>query len=220
MRLFAALQPPQESRDEIVRALGACRDSWPGLRWLPSENWHVTLAFYGEVPQDILPELSVRLARAAARYAPMTIAFTGAGAFPSARRCRVVWTGLDGPLAELSKLAASLAAGARRAGVPQRDERRFRPHLSLARSRSDIDVRPLIETLASFRGTPWLAPEVHLVRSHLGAAVRYEPIATWPLARALRDDDYAPGVDRPRRWLLPTVLAGLVFIVVLGALLT
>lgn len=189
MRLFAALLPPQESLDEVDRALDGHRSSWSDLRWLPPENWHITLAFYGEVPEHILPDLTARLARAAARHAPMTLAFAGAGAFPSARRCRVVWTGLDGGQGVLPKLAASLAASGRRAGVPEQDDKRFRPHLTLARSRSGADVRPLVEALASFRGTPWPATEVHLMRSHLGPSVRYETIATWPLTRPLRGEE-------------------------------
>lgn len=189
MRLFAALLPSRESLDEIARALEPYRELCPDLRWVPQENWHVTLAFFGEVPETILPDLSARLERAAGRYAPMTVSFTGVGAFPSARRGRVLWTGMDGPLPVLSKLAASLAAGGRRAGVPYRDEKKFRAHLSLARARGETDVRPIVEAMASFAGTPWVASEVHLMRSHLGQRVRYESLASWPLARSPRTDD-------------------------------
>ncbi|GIH91769.1 RNA 2',3'-cyclic phosphodiesterase [Planobispora siamensis] len=217
MRLFVGLLPPQPVRDELARALGPHRAAWPRLRWIDQANWHLTLAFLGEVPEQVLPELHERLARAVSRHAPMTLAFTGAGAFPSARRARVFWAGLredgpheaglreDGPhevglhgdglhgdglrkggRSPLVRLAGSVAAGARRAGAVQVDEsRRYRPHLTLARSREDADVRPLVEAFESFAGAPWEAGTAHLVRSHLGAAVRYETVAEWPLtARA------------------------------------
>ncbi|MFF5208014.1 RNA 2',3'-cyclic phosphodiesterase [Streptosporangium sp. NPDC000396] len=184
MRLFVGLLPPQRTRDELLRALEPHRAAWSELRWLDSENWHVTLSFLGEVPERVMPELETRLARAASRYAPMTLSFTGAGAFPSARRARVFWTGLDGPRPELVRLADSLGAGAQRAGAVQADRRRFRPHLTLARSRAETDVHRLIEAFGPFAGTAWEAGAVHLVRSHLGAAVRYETIAEYPLAAA------------------------------------
>ncbi|GGS72750.1 RNA 2',3'-cyclic phosphodiesterase [Planobispora rosea] len=196
MRLFVGLLPPRPVLDELARALGPHRAAWPRLRWIDQENWHLTLAFLGEVPEEVLPGLETRLGRAASRYAPMTLAFTGAGAFPSARRARVFWSGLregggggsrdDGTgtrgRSPLVRLAESLAAGARRAGAVQVDEsKRFRPHLTLARSREETDVRALVGAFEGFAGSPWEAESVHLVRSHLGAGVRYEPIAEWPL---------------------------------------
>jgi 2'-5' RNA ligase len=191
MRLFAALLPPPEALDEVQRALLPYHDAWPRLRWLSRADWHVTLAFFGEVPDHVRPDLSVRLARAASRHAPMGFSFAGAGAFPSAHRGRVLWCGLDGPREDLAKLAASLRAGARRAGAAETDGKPLRPHLSVARSREDVDVRPLVTNLGSFAGMPWRATAVHLVRSNLdaqggGGGVRYETVESWPLARTPR----------------------------------
>ncbi|MBB2914733.1 2'-5' RNA ligase [Streptosporangium becharense] len=187
MRLFAGLLPPPPVRDELAHALEPHRDGWPGLRWLSPVNWHVTLSFFGEVPDPVLPELRVRLGRAAARHAPLTVSFAGGGAFPSPRRARVFWTGLTGDRLPLTRLADSVAAGGRRAGIERAESRRFAPHLSLARSRADTDLRPLVEAFETFAGTPWQVDAVHLVRSHLGATVRYETVAEWPLtARAPR----------------------------------
>jgi 2'-5' RNA ligase len=184
VRLFVALSPPPEVLAEIAEAVDSHRDEWPELRWVAQETWHVTMTFLGEVPEEALPGLGVRLARAAGRYPPMTLAFEGAGAFPSAARARVVWLGLSGGGATLSRLAASLAAGAQRAGAVHTDRKPFHPHLTLARSRprTGIDARPLAASLGdSFTGTPWRADAVHLVRSHLGPRVRYETLGSWPL---------------------------------------
>jgi 2'-5' RNA ligase len=155
----------------------------------------VTLSFLGEVDDGVMPSLEQRLERAAARYAPMTLAFSGTGGFPSAARGRVFWMGLSGPSDSpdgarlvrppgLSRLAASLAAGARRAGVEEIDRKRFRPHLTLARSRYETDLRPLVEAMGSFAGGVWEAGAVHLMRSHQGPPVRYESLVSWPLAAA------------------------------------
>ncbi|RCG22481.1 RNA 2',3'-cyclic phosphodiesterase [Sphaerisporangium album] len=184
MRLFVALSPPQEALAEVAGAVELHVEGWPELRWAAPETWHLTLAFLGEVPETALPGLKTRLARAAGRYPPMTLAFRGAGAFPSARRARVVWLGVEGGDAVLSRLAASVAAAGRRAGAPYEDKKPYHPHLTLARARpkEGLDVTPLVGELKEFAGTPWRADAVHLMRSHLGRKVRYETVACWPLA--------------------------------------
>ncbi|MEZ0075203.1 RNA 2',3'-cyclic phosphodiesterase [Planotetraspora sp. GP83] len=187
-RLFVALLPPPEALAEVAAAVDPVRARWPELRWVDPALWHVTLAFLGEVPDRVLPDLRVRLARAASRYEPATLAFTGSGAFPSAARGRLFWLGLsaDPPL---TRLAGSVAAGARRAGAAETDRKRFHPHLtlarsparSMARSRNGDDLRPLVGTLSAFSGREWEAGAVQLVRSHLGSQVRYESIEAYPL---------------------------------------
>lgn len=184
MRLFVALSPPAEALAEVAEVTGPMRDAWPELRFVAPETWHVTLAFLGEVQEKALPDLGVRLGRAAGRYPAMTLAFGAGGTFPSAERARVVWLGLDGGGTTLSRLAASLAAGASRAGAVHTDRKAFHPHLTLARARppAGVDARPLVDALGSFSGTPWRARTVRLMRSHPGPVVRYETLGSWPLA--------------------------------------
>lgn len=185
MRLFAALMPPDEVLDEIERAIAPHVGQVPGLRWPDRATWHITLAFFGEVPEHVLPELQVRLARAVGRHASLDLAFTGFGAFSSARRARVFWAGLSGD--PMIRLSESVKAGARRAGAVQTDEKRFHPHLTLARAKTEMDLRPLVESLSEFSGSTWRAKAVHLVRSHQGAQMRYESLAQWDLAPIGRD---------------------------------
>lgn len=185
MRLFAALMPPDDVLDEVERALAPHVGQVPGLRWPERITWHITLGFFGEVPDHVLPELEVRLARAVRRYEPLTLAFAGFGAFSSARRARVLWAGVTGD--SLTRLATSLQAGARRAGATETDDKRFHPHLTLARAKAELDLRPLVESLSEFSGSTWRAPSVHLVRSHLGPPVRYESLAEWALTPSRGD---------------------------------
>src|SRR6185312_14012124 len=141
MRLFVALSPPQEALDELERAVAQVRESWPELRWAGADRWHVTLAFLGEVDDGKLDELDRRLERAAARHAGSPLAIGRCDAFSSKKRARVLVMHIEGQTSAVSALAASVAAGARRAGAPPPDEgRRYRPHLTLARTRQPADL--------------------------------------------------------------------------------
>ncbi|MGW8374377.1 RNA 2',3'-cyclic phosphodiesterase [Streptomyces sp. ODS28] len=187
MRLFAAVMPPQEARDELgsaVRGLAAL----PGageLRWADPGNWHLTLAFYGEVPEHTDDDLRERLARAAARSPRMELCLAGGGRFGA----QVLWAGVGGDREHLTRLGERAAAAGRRAGLAMDPPGRFRPHLSLARPRKgrSADLRPFAAALDGFRGTPWTVTELTLVRSRLpdsgvpGEQPRYERVAGWPL---------------------------------------
>jgi 2'-5' RNA ligase len=185
MRLFVALLPPQEALAELEAAAATLRPGWPGLRWAGPDRWHVTLAFLGEVSEARLDGLRERLGRAAGRHQPVQVRIGRGGAFPSAAKARVLCAHIEGDapaLAGLRALAASVAAGARRAGAPPPDEgRRYRPHVTLARSRQPADLTPLVQALGGFSGSPWPATRIELIRSHMGPQPRYDSMGSWPL---------------------------------------
>ncbi len=181
MRLFVALIPPEEIVVDLERAVAPLRAQDRTLRWVRAEHWHLTLAFLGEVAEERLPDLTTRLARAAKRHPAPTLAFTGGGRFGN----RVLWAGVTGDRDPLRRLAASVQAAVRRAGIPV-EERDWRPHLTLARvpERDRADLRPLVERLRAYAGDAWTATELHLVRSRLRAEPRYETLQSWPLGAA------------------------------------
>jgi RNA 2',3'-cyclic 3'-phosphodiesterase len=187
MRLFVAVHPSPAALTELDAAVAPLRGDWPELRWTGPDRWHVTLAFLGEVAEAKLDELSVRLARAAARHQPAELWIGHGGAFPNRKRARVVIARVEGDqpaLAALTALAGSVAAGARRAGAPPPDEgRRYRPQLTLARCRQPTDVSAVVGSLGGFAGSAWLAGEMQLIRSHAGPKPWYETQASWPIVR-------------------------------------
>jgi 2'-5' RNA ligase len=182
VRLFAAVYPPAS---EVARLESAVREAGlpaDRLRPVPPSQWHLTLAFYGEVPDTRVDALTGRLARAAASTPPLHLRLHGAGAFGPVTRARQVWVGVDGDLPELTRLADRCAAAGRREGQ-RMEQRRFRPHLTLGRARrSTLDATTLIEALSTYGGKPFTVSGLHLVRSTLGSRVTHETIAAHPLA--------------------------------------
>jgi RNA 2',3'-cyclic 3'-phosphodiesterase len=180
MRLFVGLALPSAVLDDLDAAWAPFRPLRDDLRWTNREAWHITLAFLGEVTDLSLTRLLPRLERAARRHGPFSLSLEGAGAFPSAARANVLWSGLSGDRRALGDLAASVSAAARRAGAAPPDSgRRFRPHLTLARCRAPADVRPIVAGLEGYAGPQWTTEEIYLIRSHLGGQPRYETLGTW-----------------------------------------
>jgi len=187
VRLFVAISPPAAALAELEKAVAPLRAVQPDLRWTSPGSWHITLAFLGEVDEAVLDRLTVRLEHAAARHPGLTLSAAGGGAFPTAPRARVLWTGLHADLHALRTTAAAVAKGARLAGAPPPDgQRRFRPHITLARSREPTNVSRLVAELAGYSGMTWPADRVHLIRSHLGPNPWYESIGAWPLKAPVR----------------------------------
>jgi 2'-5' RNA ligase len=172
VRLFAALELPDEVRSALRARLADAQALAPDLRWVPIGQWHVTLAFYGEVDQRRVPELVERLGRAARRTRPFAVEVGEPGRFGSARRARVIWWGLGEGAEATRQLAASARAAGRRAGLTRDDlaaDARYRPHVTLARV---VPPHPVDDVLAALHGEVrprWHAEQALLVRSELGA---------------------------------------------------
>jgi 2'-5' RNA ligase len=182
MRLFVAIEPSAAAVAELEAVTAPLRPSWPGLRWTGTDAWHVTLAFLGEVAEDVVPALNTRLERAAHRHPALGLSIEGAGAFPGPARARVLWAGIRTDQAALTALTRSVSAGARRVGAMAGEEgRRYRPHLTLARCREPVDVGVIVEALGGFAGSPWTARRIHLIRSRLHETPRHVSIGSWPL---------------------------------------
>src|SRR5437773_10349846 len=98
MRLFVAIALPAEAADELDSAVAPLRLAWPELRWTGRDAWHLTLAFLGEVEEELLGKLGDRLQQAATRQGPLALSPGGAGAVPTAARCRVLSTAVLGAL--------------------------------------------------------------------------------------------------------------------------
>lgn len=183
LRLFVAITPPADALRDLDAALGPARSVAPhGLRWTRPEQWHLTLAFLGSVPEPAVPELAETLG-AACRVDALRLRFFGGGCFGD----RVLWVGIAGDTHALRTLAAGVAAAARRSGVVISDEP-YRPHLTLARAgRVGADLRTAAGALAEVIGSPWSVGSVQLVHSRLGtgpgASAVHSPIATWPLGQ-------------------------------------
>lgn len=183
MRLFAALPIVEPARGEIAKLLNRLREpGWP-LRLVHDHGVHLTMKFFGEVPPARLEviEEAVRGAVPGTGELPMQLA--GLDAFPSLRRPRVLWLGLDAPPG-LELLQDRLERRAEAIGFPPEGVP-FRPHVTLARVREGhrLPAGALESLEGQYEPVPFLASELVLYESILGrGGPHYEPRLTLELA--------------------------------------
>ncbi|HXF73971.1 MAG TPA: RNA 2',3'-cyclic phosphodiesterase [Actinomycetota bacterium] len=179
LRLFVAVDVPGRVRELVAGTLAPWREAFPAARWVPPENWHVTVKFLGRTWPRLLAWVEDRVRAVAADHRPFQIRASGVGAFPSARRARVLWVGLDDPEGGLRSLARGLDAALEREFPPER--RDFTAHLTVARSEPPLAL-PEDFARTELRSEPFEVRALVLYRSHLQRpAPRYEPVGTFPL---------------------------------------
>ncbi|ACQ80366.1 2'-5' RNA ligase [Beutenbergia cavernae DSM 12333] len=166
MRLFVAVPLPGAVRAQLATAVEPIRGGDDGARWVSPRLWHVTVAFLGEVPDADVPAVQAHWAERARETGPLELRLVGGGAFPDARRARVLWAGVDVDLRAWTALAADDAV----------------PHVTLARYRPAQDVRPAVAALAAVRTSAWRCHGLALVESRPSpdAERRYVRVATLP----------------------------------------
>ena len=135
IRAFLAIDLPESLRPGLALAQGELKKSQADVRWVPPGNIHITLKFFGNLPDAEVPPIISAAREVASQQAPLCLAVLGAGAFPSIRSPRVVWLGLGGDLLPLSKFFHRLEKAFAQLGYPP-EGRAFNPHLTLGRVRS------------------------------------------------------------------------------------
>ena len=191
MRLFIAIVPPEEVLDDLAehiepRRLADERGA-SELRWTDRHQWHVTLAFLGEVAEWRLDDLSAAVAATASRHPAPLVRLAGAGAFPNPYAARVLFTDVEEVRGDLRRLASGIRTASNGSGATP-DGARFHAHVTLGRFRRPTEATRWIRTFEAYEGPVWRADEVALVQSHLGEGrgrrPRYEVVATAPLTSA------------------------------------
>lgn len=194
MRCFVAIELPDAIRAALGKVQEGLRAGSPhaDVRWVDPVGMHLTLAFLGAVPDERVPAVRDALAAAVGSHAPIDLVCAGLGVFPGPGRPRAFWAGVAGGVADLGRLARSVATTLDTLGFP-REARPFTGHVTLGRVRSARGVPRLVKALAE-AGVPelgsWTATDVVLFQSHLrSTGARYESVARLPLAGRLLGDD-------------------------------
>lgn len=141
MRAFIATELVSEIRMRLAEVRDRGWVSGRSVRWVKTDQMHVTLKFFKEIPYSAVSDVTSAIQIASEGFGPFELEVIGLGFFPDARRPRVYWAGIQDVEGALSKLYEKLGDALEDLGFG-RETRPFKPHLTLARFRGKADRLP------------------------------------------------------------------------------
>jgi RNA 2',3'-cyclic 3'-phosphodiesterase len=175
LRAFIAIEIPLEIKKAIAAEIASLQNgAGRAVRWVATENIHLTLKFLGEISPVNVELLSQSIQAECDQYAPFDITVNGLGCFPNSHHPRIIWIGLNIPL-ELNRLQHKLETATARMGYATEDKP-FSPHLTIGRVREQVtptelkNIQSTLEKLHVGSLGTFTAQSVHLFKSDLKPA--------------------------------------------------
>ncbi|PWL19751.1 RNA 2',3'-cyclic phosphodiesterase [Falsochrobactrum shanghaiense] len=192
-RLFTALEIPRDA----ALSLSLLRGGLPGARWIDVENYHLTLRFIGDVEGHIADEIAHALDRI--RRPEFMLNLSGVDAFGS-KKPHSIYAGVS-PSPDLNALQAEIERICQRLSLPA-DPRKFTPHVTLARLKSNVrieDVARYLSSRGNFATLPFKVGRFVLMssRDSVGGGP-YIVEEAWPLVSSTRQNRSASAFEEAR----------------------
>lgn len=168
MRLFIATHFPPEILRDLNDRVSRFRSRLPQASWVRPESQHLTFAFLGEQPEQLLPKITPQLASELAKLSKFEAKLKGCGFFPNPRHARLGWIGItpDEPFAEIARIVREVVT---HNGV-QLDRSDFKAHLTLMRMREGwppASIELFSKSLRDYESTPFVVDTITLFHSQL-----------------------------------------------------
>lgn len=165
IRAFIAVKLPDYIADSLEDFLDDIRPL-SKIHWVKREQFHITLKFLGELEPDVIDDVKDCLIPMK-HFEPFTIELSTIGAFPNMKNANVLWLGCSKGAKELANLSRRINDSLFREAELERDTRKFRAHLTLARLKGERINEDVINQLGTFPLMNWTCSELVLMRSVL-----------------------------------------------------
>jgi 2'-5' RNA ligase len=142
IRTFLALDLNDATRQRLVRAVADLPVGEAKIRWVEAENLHVTVKFLGEVGDADVANVCRVVAGAAGLVEPFDFQVRGIQAVPARGNLSMFWAGVADPDGRMAAMFEVVEAALEELGF-SREQREFRPHVTLGRVKYARDARPL-----------------------------------------------------------------------------
>ena len=141
MRLFIAIEIPEEVKDHIVKIQENIDTTANKIKFVNPNQIHLTLKFLGEVQPNNLEEIKNNLKKITLK--PFSVVLDKIGVFPSESYIRVIWVGLN-PEDKILDLQKNIDENLKKLFKKEKD---FKPHLTLARVKYIEDKKAFVDKL-------------------------------------------------------------------------
>ena len=178
-RLFVAIDLPDSARQLLAGLDPHVR----GVRWMDAAQMHLTLSFFGDVPEDL--ELELREKLVAIEFGAFFLSVAGVGMFAAKGAPKIIWIGLGKTHPHLFQIHKRVQDAALAVGI-EPELRPWHPHITIARCRdvSAQSLRKFLQSNAKFDAGIIHVEAFHLYSSKLTPA---GPIHTRELTVRCRD---------------------------------
>jgi 2'-5' RNA ligase len=160
LRTFVAVPLDRFTHDRLVGLQERLAAAGVPVKWVEPDNLHITLLFLGEVDARETPAVCKAVEQACRRVKPFAMTLAGTGAFPTPRRPRTLIVHVTEGAAELVALHDALEGPLLESGCYRREERTYKPHLTLGRVKGREASEPLTAAVQQFAG--WQGGQSHV----------------------------------------------------------
>lgn len=155
-RTFIAVEVNKAIRERLVSLQEKLGATGTEVKWVEPENMHLTLLFLGEVDDREIPKVCRIVSDIAAQHPSFSLRVESVGCFPTPRRPRILWVGVGEGGESLIAVHDQLEIPLQELGY-RREERRYKPHVTLGRVQSEGPTDALAAEIA--RRSTWKAGE-------------------------------------------------------------
>ncbi len=184
IRTFLAIELPPDIKNLIEGIKERLMPALERIRWIRPEGSHLTLKFFGDIVRDNMICISEVIEKNVRGIPPIKLDVGSLGGFPSLKKPRVVWLGINGDIRRLEVLQATIDSDLEECGFPG-ESRPFKPHLTLGRARqrggSISGGEDLISATGDIGTHPFDVRELILFKSELKpGGAEYTELSRFP----------------------------------------
>ena len=182
MRAFLGIDFTPDMKQDLYEFQQGLRKQASSGRWKREENFHLTLAFLGEITLSKKKEIDVAMEKVCLDQPSFSLGFSELGMFPGRDSIRVLWLGLGGEIESLLTLHRAMGRALEPIGFPP-EQKKFRPHITLGQdilfNQPFDQVQGTIETI---RSVEIAVNKIHLFQSEqVGSKRVYTKISDYVL---------------------------------------
>ncbi len=184
-RCFIAIRLPEATKKWLKHLQKNVRKTGVQASWPKAETLHLTLKFLGQVPASRLSLVKACMSNVARQVPSFFLNTSGMGVFPSVKKSRVFWAGIQGQTDRLETLVSGLDACLTDQAGMKPDKKRFSPHVTFARIKQNVSPSHTIALIQSFEGQsaePFDVVKIYLFKSILQPdGAKHEVLFSAPL---------------------------------------
>ncbi|MEA2735786.1 MAG: 2,3-cyclic 3-phosphodiesterase, partial [Humisphaera sp.] len=183
MRLFLAIELPEDVRDHLLVARRRLETGLPKIAYTKPENLHLTLKFLGEVEKKRVDAITESLSKISTQR--MELQAAGIDCFPARGPIRIVTAAMSGTLPPLRALVDNIEQRCRFLGF-EKEQRAYKPHVTLGRARPVLSAKfrqlAADATVDLWPGPTFAPAEFVLMDSQLSPeGSKYTTVARFPI---------------------------------------